>query len=426
MASDPDNISSKLSFEGDAAVLVNKGSIELEGPKAGAGDGFNFKKNKESFKESDATSTDNYLQFAKQLQNCDQGDTHSVGIIVAKRRDSKDSKDCDSIERGFVEKDKFKGRGNSDEMNVNSLRNMPQVDPKPLRHDAVYQHIRQYNILMEDTNTAMITEGESPWENHSKSKVSMSRISPQPNLDDAPKRVDTMSGEDCNPYEMPQAIKRKDRPAQLIEDFSDMTEEVQTFKRRVMSNQNSTKKENIIDIKPYGATIDKPRTFTDQLRSMGATPMELSDDPQSPNSLIRFGRLKQNPVRDRYSECTKNYNREQQEEDIDFGAEDGYPDALDKNEGLHMMASDISPHFPAKQYINSDNYLQREMSDDKMPHQGIEDEVMHQFTFKGQFTSPQGSPENKNLDHHGLEYLQEEDLQNTNRINETAESSKFC
>ena len=82
---------------------------------------------------------------------------------------------------------------------------------------------------------------------------------------------------------------------------------------------NSTKNEKLIDLKPFGGAIEKPRTFTDQLRSVGATPIEHSDpDPQSPNSLIRFGRPKPQIVRDRLSECTKNNKNDQIEDDVDF------------------------------------------------------------------------------------------------------------
>lgn len=321
MTSEPDNISSKLSFEGDAAVLINKGSIELDAKKAGSGDGFNFKKNKESFKESDATSTDNYMQFAKQLQKCDQGDTHSARVSLAKRRGSKDSKDVDSIDGDIEGGNKYKPRGTGDEMNVNSMRNMGETSgPAVFKTDNLaYQHIRQYNIMMEETQTAKITDEESPWENFSKSKVSLSRISPHPNLELIQTKHDNVSGDDCNPYELPDVIKRMDRPPQLMEDFSDMTEEFQSYKRRVMSNQNSTKNEKLIDLKPFGGAIEKPRTFTDQLRSVGATPIEHSDpDPQSPNSLIRFGRPKPQIVRDRLSECTKNNKNDQIEDDVDF------------------------------------------------------------------------------------------------------------
>lgn len=42
--------------------------------------------------------------------------------------------------------------------------------------------MKQYNMLMEDTQTNKLTDEDHGWEGFSKSKFSESRISPQPNL----------------------------------------------------------------------------------------------------------------------------------------------------------------------------------------------------------------------------------------------------
>ena len=68
----------------------------------------------------------------------------------------------------------------------------------------VEDHLRQYNIMMEDTQT--IKDDEVGWEKYSKrSKFSESRISPQPlssTLKFGRGNRDDVSGEDCSPYDM--------------------------------------------------------------------------------------------------------------------------------------------------------------------------------------------------------------------------------
>ena len=91
--------------------------------------------------------------------------------------------------------------------------------------------------------------------------------------------------------------------------------------------------------------------------------------------------------------------------------------------------SDISPDFPARQLIGRNHSSAREIRDDQVDivdhHEGIEDDVMHQFTFKDQFSSPFTSSGVKPMSKARLDYFNEEDLHKTDRIDETGESSKF-
>lgn len=433
MASENDNASSKLSFDGDAAVLINKGSIELDDKPQGQLDGFNFKKNKESFKESDATSTDNYLTFAKQLQACDQGDNRSLIPTLPPRLGSQGSKERDLSDDLSEDKEKEQDE-HIGELNVNSMRAMGYPKLQSKKDEEVYQHIRQYNILMEDTNTAKITDEECLWENFSKDKVSFSRMSPNPNLEFKAKR-DNLSGEDCNPYELPRSNEKKTRP-QLNEDFSDMTEEIQTFKRRVMSNQNSTKNENIIEMKGLAGLdkLDKPRTFADQLRSVGATVTELSEpDPRSPNSLTKYTRPKNNLIRDRFSECSK--NRRTNEPDIDLveGEEEFQQEMRKpntnrfateeppKNEDIDDLEKVKSPDFPARKIVGSS----REFEGQK-PH-SLEDDIGNQFTFKDQFTTPFASPQQGEADQLAVNHFNDQVAfkEEEEEIYETQQSSSL-
>lgn len=275
---------------------------------------FNFKKAKESFKESDAVSAEN---FARQLKFCDQGDAQP-----AKSEFSLDEKQIE-----------IKDRGSKGELK-DGLR-----------------HIRQYNILIDESETAKLDDAENPWDLGSKSKVSYSRVSPEPNPEKT-KRED-YSGEDCRPHELSGGI----RP-QLAEDFSDLGEEAQIFKRKVVSTQNSAKHKE-------QKNGDRPRTFGEQLKSF---PKEKSEEIQSQTIYSGFGR--QPFVRDRLSECTRPRKELPKDDDED------------EEEKPRMN----SPDFPARQFWPKD-------SDAKLPSQqelgaGLEDEVMHQFTFKDQNTSP--------------------------------------
>ena len=125
------------------------------------------------------------------------------------------------------------------------------------------EHIRQYNILMEDTVTGRILDEDSPWEKQSKSKVSISAISPQPNLDIIGVRRDEQSGEGYNPYEFSNINKENKARPILAEDFSDMTDEFHTYKKNIFSNHNSAKNQSDEDKKMFSKASDRFRTFGD-------------------------------------------------------------------------------------------------------------------------------------------------------------------
>ena len=95
---------------------------------------------------------------------------------------------------------------------INKIKEMVSKNEKAGDLEGIFQtrfqddHIRQYNILMEDTQTNKATEEDHGWEGYSKSKFSESRISPQPNfmLRNLQKGANvSASGEDGNLFEMP-------------------------------------------------------------------------------------------------------------------------------------------------------------------------------------------------------------------------------
>ena len=74
-------------------------------------------------------------------------------------------------------------------------------------------------------------------------------------------RRQEQSGEGYSPYEFSNINKEpKTRPI-LAEDFSDMTEEFQTYKKNIFSNHNSAKNQNDEDKKMFPKTGDRFKTF---------------------------------------------------------------------------------------------------------------------------------------------------------------------
>ena len=128
----------------------------------------------------------------------------------------------------------------------------------------------------------------------------------------------------------------------------------------MVSNQNSSKNKDL-------KVLERPRTFGEQLKSFAR---ENSEDFQSVGGFPGFNQGRQPFARDRLSECTR--TRRDQRADID-----------EEDENRPRVAS---PDFPARQLLE-DN------SDKKTPSQqdlanGMEDDIMHQFTFKDQNSSP--------------------------------------
>ena len=316
-------------------------------------------------------------QFNFKKQKTTEGDSPPIASMHIKKHSR------ESLAPVFNEESSISREGT-----INRLKDGINTDERsPLDRDSlglnrfgVDEHIRQYNILMEDTQTVKQTEDGTPWENYSKSKskISESRISPQPNLlARFNKKGDT--SEDDGPLEIEpeNKIVNRGRP-HLAEDFSDLTEEARSYKRKVVSNQNSSKNDRNGSPQLF-TTTDKHRTFADQLRKDIAGSAELSEpDPIE----VKIGAGKAYNIHGRMSECTR--KRKVEPADIDF-------DEIDGRECDSIVQK--SPEFPSR--IKDRDMLkpvpQIHPFKEKSPPAV---DGLHQFTFKDQAAhSPAAQPQ---------------------------------
>ena len=175
---------------------------------------FNFKKKREelSMKENtidrfNASEGNNMADLGSKDKDFRTGGVTSAHV----KKNSRDSFNRNSwIEESSISRDHT----------INKIKEMVLKSEKGGDRDSMFparfqdEHIRQYNILMEDTQTNKVTEEDHGWEGYSKSKFSESRISPQPNLmlRNLQKGGNvSASGEDGNLFEMPPTEVHRDR-----------------------------------------------------------------------------------------------------------------------------------------------------------------------------------------------------------------------